>query len=172
MLESLNWIFAFFLSLLNKQEGQTFISYLDGPRTKAEVSQTHRINHASETNIHQCWTDRRNAGISAQNILKSSSDIDSSSLPSPPHPLTLPMKPPALEGKAAHCPFSSSQILLSYKWFSHPSFLHSPDPSFFFLLVPITLSAGRFSAFYHLSCLKPFNGVNWWGNNGADRWDH
>lgn len=29
-----------FLSLLNKQAGQTFSSYLDGPRTEAEVSQT------------------------------------------------------------------------------------------------------------------------------------
>lgn len=172
MLESHNWTFVvcFFLSLLNRQDKPSSLIWMvPDPRPR---SPKHRINHTGETNIDYCWTDRRNAGLRAQNVLKSSSDIDSFSLSSPTHLLTF-HETLALAGKS--CPLSLQQQpdpRSVINDLATPFLLHSPHPSFFFLLVPITGSAGFFSAFHlHLSCLKPFNAVNCWGNNGADRWD-
>lgn len=142
MLERMKWIFVvcfFFLFLLNKQAGQTFISYLEGPRTEAEVSQTHQIDHAYETNTghHIHWLSPWNHSL--------------------------------WWGKAAHCPSSSSQPdPPQYKWFSH--ILQIPHSSFFHSLSHFQLATSLLSI-STLSCLKPFNGVNWWGNNGADRRD-
>lgn len=155
MLESLNWTFVvcFFLSLLNKQAGQTFISNLGGPGTEAEVSQTHRIKHTGETNIDYCWPQGSERSQRSEFLLITK-----------PHTST--------DFPRNTCSGREKLPIVLINVSATPLFLHSPHPSFFFRLVPITRSAGFFSAFHlHLSCLKPFNGVNCWGNNGADRWD-
>lgn len=80
--------------------------------------------------------------------------------------------------KADHCPFSRSQLSFNYRWFSSTPFLHLPSfPSSWCLILlsfsPLPLqtpSASLSASHLHLSCMKSFNGVNQWENNGRARW--
>lgn len=87
--------------------------------------------------------------------------------------------------KAGHCPFSCSQLPFNYGWFSSlrpslpRSLLSLLSSPFSWSLILLSLSPGRYCPsehlqrqrlFLHLSCMKSFNGVNQWENNGAARW--
>lgn len=117
MLQSATWIFVlgFFppLSLLT-QAGQTFSSYLAGPRTGAEVSHTQRIAHARETKAGLLHLTEETVASPPRAL----SHVHVT--PIPPccqahHIHRLPVKPHSGRERAAHCPFSSSSTLLNYK---------------------------------------------------------
>lgn len=173
-LENLMWIFVFFLSLLHTQAGQTFSSYLGGSRTggRGLPETTDRSCQGNKSSFVANTRQKKHQRSCPEPSKKF--PIDSSSLPSPPHLPTLPVKPLALAGEklpivpSAAARFSSIINEFSILQTPHSSFFQSPSR-----LALQTPSAGRFSAFHlHLSSLKPFNAVKWTGgNNGADRWD-
>lgn len=118
-LENLMWIFVFFLSLLHTQAGQTFSSYLGGPRTggRGLPETTDRSCQGNKSSfVANTWQKKHQRRCPEPS---KKFPIDSSSLPSTDSPRETTRSG---RGKAAHCPFSSSQILLNYKWFSFPPF--------------------------------------------------